>query len=432
MNRPVTRTLLWLWLLLAAGPLFARDLLVGTNGEQFVGTVITETESNVVFASEMAGQLTFPRSKVLTLQRSPPAVATNAAPALATTTNSPATNAPVSAAWRPPGVGRDGSDWVQLWSGEWLKGQLRYIQNKEVGFDSDEMDEQILKLKNVSKVYSAQPMFTQFADQPSVYGRVVISNDVVRVEGAQPVSLSRDQLLGITPSGGDTGFRGWSGDFDLGLSVQSGNSEQTTLTASAELARRTPNTSFLINYLGNYSQVNNVQSANSQRINANYDLRLNHDWFLRPIQLEYYQDSLANIARRYTLGVGAGYYVLDRDDLEWTVSAGPGYQATWFENVEPGQSDTATTPAAVLGSNFKADITQRLTFIQTWQSMFIDQQSGTYNHHSVTTCEFEIKRHLDLDVSFIWDYLQNPETKDGGDVPQRSDYYLTLGFGVRF
>ena len=187
MNRPVTRTLLWLWLLLAAGPLFARDLLVGTNGEQFVGTVITETESNVVFESEMAGQVTFPRSKIRALQRAPVVTATNAAPALATTTNSPATNAPVSAAWRPPGVGRDGSDWVQLRSGEWLKGQLRYIQNKEVGFDSDEMDEQILKLKNVSKVYSAQPMFTQFADQPSVYGRVVISNDVVRVEGAQPV-----------------------------------------------------------------------------------------------------------------------------------------------------------------------------------------------------------------------------------------------------
>jgi hypothetical protein len=114
------------------------------------------------------------------------------------------------------------------------------------------------------------------------------------------------------------------------------------------------------------------------------------------------------------------------------VSAGPGYQLTRFENVEPGQSDTATTPAGVFNSNFKQDITQRLTFIQNWQSTFTDEKSGQYSHHAVTTLEFEIKRHLNLDVSFIWDYLQNPEAKSDGVIPQKSDYYLTVGFGVRF
>ena len=64
----------------------------------------------------------------------------------------------------------------------------------------------------------------------------------------------------------------------------------------------------------------------------------------------------------------AGYYVFDRTGLEWTVSAGPGYQYTRFSTVETNQSDTATTPAAVLNSKFKADITDRLTFILSWQS----------------------------------------------------------------
>ena len=43
------------------------------------------------------------------------------------------------------------SDWVQLKSGEWLKGDLKYIQNKEVEFDSDELDQQTLKLKDVAQ-----------------------------------------------------------------------------------------------------------------------------------------------------------------------------------------------------------------------------------------------------------------------------------------
>ena len=100
MNRPVTRTLLWLWLLLAAGPLFARDLLVGTNGEQFVGTVITETESNVVFESEMAGRLAFPLSKIRSVQRAPTVTATNGF-GLMTVTGAPNAPSPPSCSSSP-------------------------------------------------------------------------------------------------------------------------------------------------------------------------------------------------------------------------------------------------------------------------------------------------------------------------------------------
>ena len=84
-----------------------------------------------------------------------------------------ATNPPASAAaWKPPGVGHDGSDWVQLKSGEWLRGELKYVQNKKVEFDSDEMEEQTLKLKDVSKLYSAHRVFTQFENEKPAYGRV--------------------------------------------------------------------------------------------------------------------------------------------------------------------------------------------------------------------------------------------------------------------
>lgn len=417
---------------LAFGPmaLLARaDLLVGTNGERFLGTVIAETATNVVFESELAGRLTFPQSKIRDLQRTPAGTVTNAALASAAITNATPTNA---VAWKPPGVGTDGSDWVQLKSGEWLRGQLKYIQKKEVEFDSDEMDEQTLKLKDVRAVYPAHRMFTQFENEKPIYGRVVISNDVVTVSGAEPLSLHRDLLMGITPSGGRTGINNWSGYATLSLSLQSGNNDQTTLSTSAELARRTPNTTFLIDYLGNYSQANGVESANNERVNVTYDIRLNHDWFVRPVQLEYYQDKLANIAYRLTGGVGAGYFIFDRTGLEWRVSAGPSFQYTKFSTVESNRADYASTPAAVLNSYFKTDVTRRLTLIQSWQSTFTDRESGRYTHHTVSTLEFEIKRHLNLDVSFIWDYLQNPQAKSDGVIPDNSDFYLTVGFGVRF
>jgi hypothetical protein len=226
--------------------------------------------------------------------------------------------------------------------------------------------------------------------------------------------------------------RDWSGNFNVGLSLQSGNHHQMTVTTSGELARRTPATTLLLDYLGNYSQANGLQSANNERVNGTYDVRLNQDWFVRPVQLEYYQDPLANVAYRLTGGVGAGYYIFDQTGLEWDVSAGPSIQYTKFSTVENNQSDTTTTPAALLNSKFKADLTSRLTFIQSWQSVFTSRDAGQYTHHTVTTLEFEIKRYLNLDVSFVWDYLQNPQTRSDGDAPQKSDYYLNVGLGMRF
>jgi hypothetical protein len=429
MKRGALRAGLWIWLLPALLPLLARaDVLVGTNGERFVGTVIEETSTNVVFESELAGRLVFPQSKIRDLLRAPLSEETNMPVASVIVTNAP-TN---SVSWKPPGVGHDGSDWVQLKSGEWLRGQLKYVQNKEVEFDSDEMELQTLKLKDVRKLYPAHRMFTQFMNQQPVYGKVVISNELVTVNGAEPLSLHRDLLMGITPSGGTSGINNWSGDVSVGLSLQSGNNDQTTISTTAELARRTPNTTLLFNYLLNYSQVNNVQSANNDRLNSSYDVRLNQDWFLRPVQLEYFHDSLANISYRLTGGTSAGYYIFDRNALEWTVSAGPGYQYTRFSTVQADETDSASTPAGVLTSDFKDDITDRLTFKQSWQSIITSREAGQYTHHSVTTLEFEIKKHLNLDVSFIWDFLENPQTRSDGTVPLKSDYYLTVGFGARF
>lgn len=416
-------TVLW------AGDLSVQaDVLVGVNGERFVGRVVSETSSNLVFDSELAGRLRFPRSNIALLQSGPVASDTHVAVAPAAETN----NSSVASSWKPPGVGRDGSDWIQLKSGEWLRGELKYIQSKDVEFDSDELEQQTLKLKDITRVYTAHRVFARFENGEPVYGRVVISNDVVNVLSEPPVSSSREELLGITPSGGKAGIRNWSGAVNVGISLQSGNTRQSTYATSAELARRTPNTTMLIDYLGNYSEFNGTQIANNQRVNGTYDVRLNQDWFVRPVQLEYYQDTLANILYRLTGGFGAGYYVFDQTGLEWKLSAGPSYQYTRFDTVEPGQTDSTASPAALFNSSFEADITRRLTFKQSWQSIFTDQKAGLYTHHAVSTLEFEIKKHLTLDVSFVWDYLYNPEAKSSGVVPQKSDYYLTVGFGVRF
>jgi len=77
---------------LACGPGVGRaDVLLGVNGERFVGQVIEEQADIVVFQSELGGRLTVPRNRIREIQHTPPAAAPSRPPlALA----APATNAP--------------------------------------------------------------------------------------------------------------------------------------------------------------------------------------------------------------------------------------------------------------------------------------------------------------------------------------------------
>ncbi len=406
------------------------DILVGLNGERFVGKVIEESPDVVVFESETAGRLVVPRSRIRELQRTsiPKAANTNQVTA---TSSAAVIIAETNTAWHPPGLGKDGFDWLQLKTDEWLKGRLKYVQDKKVQFESDKLEDLSFELKDVRYLYSAKPMFTKFDGRDRIYGTVILGTNNVEVIGPEQLELPREQLTGITP-GGKREINFWSGKANVGLSLQAGNTKQANMNASAELARRTPATQLLLTYLGNFSEVEGSQNANNHRINLSYDVRLNRNWFVRPVQLEYYRDQLANIAHRGTAGIGVGYYLFDRDNLEWKVAAGPGYQYTRFQTVAEGEADTASTAAAILQSEFKADVTSRLTFIQTFSSTLASQEAGLYSHHLVATLEYEIKKALDLNISFVWDYLQNPQTEASGVVPQRSDLRLTMGVGVKF
>jgi len=422
--RPIFNRAFFCLVLLTVYPSAMADVLIATNGEQFIGKVLEETSDSVTFLSETGGRFTVPRQRIRQLQRMTPVQneATNRVFSSSASTN---------ASWRPPGVGKDGFDWLKLKSDEWLKGHLDYVQEKKVQFDSDKLEDLSLELKDVREIYSAKPMFIRFHGREQLYGTVAVTSNLVTVVGPEQIQLPREQLTGITP-GGKRELDLWSGKVNLGLNLQSGNTKQVTFNASGELARRTPATEFLLTYLGNFGKVDETQNANNHRINVSYDVRLNRDWFVRPIQMEYYRDQLANIAHRATVGVGFGYYLFDRDNLEWKVAAGPGYQYTRFETVVPGDESSSSTPAGMVQTFFKTDITRRLTFTETFTATLASQQAGLYTHHMVSSLEFEIKHFLDLDLSFVWDYLQNPQTEANGTVPVNSDLRLTLGLGVKF
>lgn len=127
-----------------------------------------------------------------------------------------------------------------------------------------------------------------------------------------------------------------------------------------------------------------------------------------------------------------GYYIIDTSKTEWEVAAGPAYQTTRFDSVEPGQDEREWTPVLMVGTNFDTELTGSIDFIFKYTFQILNDASGTYTHHSVTTFETELTKWLDFDTSLVWDRIENPTPDDDGIVPKKDDYYLMFSLGIDF
>ena len=330
--------------------------------------------------------------------------------------------------WVPP---QDRYDWIQLKSGEWLKGQLKAVQKRVLEFDSEELDALTFDWKDIRQVRSDRTIDVLAVDGTKSSGPIVITPEQIVVGGEHPRVLPREQLQSLTP-GGSREWNYWSGKLTVGLTLRAGNTKQVEYNAQAHLQRRTPATRLSLDYIGNVSSVDGAENANNHRVNSEFDLWLSRRFYLLLPFAEYYKDPFQNLAHRLTLGTGLGYDLIDRPNLEWTITAGPAYQKAWFNSSEPGEPTEKGVAAFVFGSRFKWDITHRIKYIVEYRGQYTSREVGETTHHGVSTLSLELNKRFDLDVSFVWDRISNPKVGEDKVRPQPDDFRLVVGLGVDF
>jgi len=323
-------------------------------------------------------------------------------------------------------------DWVQLVSGEWLKGEIKGLYKDSLEFDSDKLDLLTLDWEDVNYVETHIPGSAYIEDHGTVYGYFEINkNKIIVTNGDDVKEYDRSRLVSFI-TGGEEELDYWSGKITLGLIVRSGNTDQIDYNAKLNIQRQTSFTRFILDYIGNISNTQDVETINNHRISATADRFMTRRYFWRPIFGEYFKDPFSNIDSRVTVGTGAGYTIIDTSRTDWNITGGPGYQVTRFVSVQPGENIEETTPALVVTTDYDIELTKRLDFIYNYSITWVDSASGGYTHHMVTTFESEIIGSLDFDVSFIWDHISKPTAADDGTVPLSDDYRLTLGISYDY
>jgi putative salt-induced outer membrane protein YdiY len=334
--------------------------------------------------------------------------------------------------WRPESEYEGRFDWIQMTSGEWVKGEITSMYDESLEFDSDEFDDLTLDLDDIQQIRTSQVMNVGLVHGVSAVGLLIVDGDRVTVVGEEETrEFSREDVLTIT-AGPPKEINYWSMKFSFGLVVRSGNSNVREMSNGANIVRRTPKNRITIDLIGNENTTEDVKTSDNQRANAGWDKFISKRFFLKPVWAEFFRDPFQNISRRMTLGVGAGYKIIDNPKVDWEVSGGPSYQETRFESVEPGSPTSESTPALVVGTTASWDITKWLEFDGNYRFQIVNEESGTYNHHLVASFESDITKWIEFDVSWIWDRIENPTPAADGTVPEQDDFRTTVGLNFEF
>ena len=335
--------------------------------------------------------------------------------------------------WRPPPPdGKDGFDWIELKSGEWLKGKIKSLQDEKLEFDSEEMDVHTFDWKDIRTVRSPRLNSVRIENVKPVEGSLLVTTNEVQVMGADGTNTyPRAELLAIAPTGNREVDK-WSANVSAGVSFRAGNTREVEVNTQATVQRRTPDTRLSLEYFGNYGKINGNETEQNHNFVGQFDYFLSRRLYARLPDIQYFRDPLQNIDHRLTVGGGVGYDLVKTARTEWNATIGPAWQRNWFHSVEEGVDPSPQSLALVLATRLDVELTKRLDFIFEYRGQITSAETGNNTHRAVSTLEFEIHKRLKLDVSFVWNRITSPKTEAGGETPTPDDFQLITSFGFNF
>jgi len=329
-------------------------------------------------------------------------------------------------------------DWLQLGSGEWIKGELLSLYNFSVEFDSDELELLKIDWEDVRQIRSAGLLSLRIetnGNEENVFTVVGVlqmkeASAVVLID-QQVRTFERDQIVSIAKGTGKESDL-WVGKISFGANIKSGNSDIVDSNLVLGAKRRTAESRFAIDYVGNFSRTQSVETANNHRLNSHFDKFYNSKFFWRLYTAEYYRDTFKNINQQFSLSSSFGYHLIRTSKTDWEISSGVGALYTRFESVGVDEELDNVSPFIEFGTILDTELTNWMDYLFDFKFQLVDEASGTYTHHLVTTLSSDITGDLDLDVSLVWDRTAKPQPAADASVPDKDDFQLIVGLSYEF
>lgn len=334
----------------------------------------------------------------------------------------------------PPEFVRASKDeWVRMTSGEWLRGEVTALNQRQMlEFDSEELDDLSLDWENVAELHTKRLFTILLENRATVTGFLDVSPDVVYVTTAEGVrGFRRDDVQRIV-TGSVRERDHWSGKLKLGFTGRRGNTDQTDNSLSFNATRRTANTRLDLSLDMLQSEQGGAETANNQRFVGDFNRYLTSRLFVTLFALEAFRDRFQNIDLRVVPSAGIGYTFVDEPGLEWRGTSGLGYRVTRFDSVQPGDDDTDEEGVLILGTGLAADVTEKIEFTGDYTVAVSLEDINRSQHNLSLQTSYDVWGDLDLEITFVWTRIGDPEPDSNGVTPEPDDFRLDVGLSWSF
>lgn len=330
-----------------------------------------------------------------------------------------------------PPIAEDTDSWVQLVSGEWLKGEFTRMRSGDVEFDSDKLDGLALDFDDIVVAWIPRSHIWTIAGRKEVIGPAVVDAAGVRVRTAEGiVFIPRDEIQGSL-KGSEKEKDRWDFNARLGFTGRWGNSEQLTATGSVSVIREDARTRWTTRYTGSLGFTDKEQSINQHKGVTQLDVFITKVFNVTPVYSDLFFDRFQNIAIRSNTGAGLGV----SGDLGKTIT---GYSSLFgiFQylrsiEVEPGEDDVFMGGGLSIGAGFDWDITPDFNMKLDWQTTLILNDLGRTSHRGVLDLSVDLTKVVSLYATVVFDRVEKPiPTAEG--TPKPNDLELITGVSVEF
>ncbi|MEM7137747.1 MAG: DUF481 domain-containing protein [Myxococcota bacterium] len=327
----------------------------------------------------------------------------------------------------------DTFDWVQMVSGEWIKGEVKRMRDDNLEFDSDKLDMQNIDFADVVEVHSPNVNTYVFDDRLSATGRAVITQDKVIVETEEGTrTFDRAELESIV-AGGERERDWWSMKLRFGLTLNRGNTDQLTYDILFNVVREDRMTLLDLNYNSSFGRTGGQQNVNRHLGEFDFKVFLSSRWFVAPAFGQLFNDRFQNIQFRATPAAGAGVHIIDKPKVKWDFQTGVGYQFLKYRDASQVEGSNPQNDVFIpLYTYADFDITGDVDFTVSWLTNLVVTTIGNTNHTGKADLSVELTSAIDLDISFLFLRTETPAPPPEPTDPaiEQNDYQLIVGIAL--
>ncbi len=225
---------------------------------------------------------------------------------------------------------------VILENGDQVTGDILSSQGRTLIVKTEHMGIVRIPVSAVSEIKTDGAFTVQLASGDRISGLLKTDGDgnltIRSASGA--VSTPIDDVHGMMPVPMDLAFpdgvdaaveqvvqAGWSGDVELGVNYQTGNTERMGIAFRFSVVRDAPNDKFEVNGGLLYTEEDDTRNTNRQFLTIQENLKFG-SWYVFGL-LAFNRDEFKDIDLRGALTPGVGYIFADSDDWKLLAEVGP-------------------------------------------------------------------------------------------------------------